>query len=182
MRALILSKPVNIGLSTLERAVRAGDVRHCVFRALLRYITAHTHDYLLNQPPRTQQLGASTLLTRLTYFYQNHIPDSLFVGLNPRNHTLVAYQMPSIISANFGALSGLSDLKGRKKKTPSGPDQVESRQQTDMAAHIARVRRSIAVAPLPTVYKNKHSMPCAVLDTSTASTTFPRLKCIWLTE
>ncbi|KAH3953076.1 hypothetical protein HBH53_040920 [Parastagonospora nodorum] len=78
--------------------------------------------------------------------------------------------MPSIICANFGALSGLSDLKGRTKKTLSSPDQVKSRQQTDMAAHIARVRRSIAVAPLSTVYRNKHFMPCAVLDTSTVST------------
>ncbi|KAH4068009.1 hypothetical protein HBI67_099290 [Parastagonospora nodorum] len=80
--------------------------------------------------------------------------------------------MPSIISANFGALSGLSDLKGRTKKTLSGPDQVKSRKRTDMVAHIACVRRSIAVAPPSTVYRNKHFMPCAVLDTSTVSTAF----------
>lgn len=35
------------------------------------------------------------------------------------------------------------------------------------------MRRSIAVAPFSTVYRNKHFMPCAVLDTSTVSTTFP---------
>lgn len=97
-----------------------------MFKALLRYTTAQ-----LTTISHTNHCAPNNLESHKVDPTNALLPEPYF-KLSVRwtkstNHRLVAYTMPNIISANFGALSGLSDLKGRKKKTSSGPDQVAER-------------------------------------------------------